>query len=259
MCERVRHEPVGALASSAARWRTPKRCCSSTTTSAELAELHAGLDERVRADRRAGARPRQAAEDARAGAPRASSRSAARRQRPPSSRSSVRWCCSASVSVGAISAAWAPFSTARSIACSATTVLPLPTSPISSRCIGRSRREVGVDLAARARSGPRSARTAATSASGRPPRRAASSGRARRPPRRARLRARHRQLEQEQLLEGEPARAPARPSSWSGKCDGGERGRAIGQRLRTRSAPAAARRGEHARRGPPHSSRSRRR
>ena len=48
-------------------------------------------------------------------------------------------CCSASVSVGAISAAWPPDSTARSIAYSATTVLPEPTSPISSRCIGRSR------------------------------------------------------------------------------------------------------------------------
>ena len=41
--------------------------------------------------------------------------------------------------MGAISAAWAPGSTARSIASSATTVLPEPTSPISSRCIGRSR------------------------------------------------------------------------------------------------------------------------
>ena len=45
---------------------------------------------------------------------------------PPSSRSSVARCCSASVSVGAISAAWRPLSTARSIACSATTVLPRP-------------------------------------------------------------------------------------------------------------------------------------
>ena len=52
---------------------------------------------------------------------------------------SVAKCCSASVSVGAMSAAWRPCSTARSIACSATTVLPEPTSPMSSRCIGRSR------------------------------------------------------------------------------------------------------------------------
>ena len=54
---------------------------------------------------------------------------------PPSRRCRVAKCCSASVSVGAISAACAPCSTARSIAYSATTVLPLPTSPISSRCI----------------------------------------------------------------------------------------------------------------------------
>ena len=51
---------------------------------------------------------------------------------------SVAKCCSASVSVGAISAACMPCSTARSMACSATTVLPEPTSPMSRRCIGRS-------------------------------------------------------------------------------------------------------------------------
>ena len=55
-----------------------------------------------------------------------------------SSRSRVAACCSARVSVGAISAAWWPDSTARSIAYRAQTVLPEPTSPISSRCIGRS-------------------------------------------------------------------------------------------------------------------------
>ena len=64
--------------------------------------------------------------------------SAAWTSSPGISFCSVAKCCSASVSVGAISAAWAPDSTARSIAYSATTVLPEPTSPISSRCIGRS-------------------------------------------------------------------------------------------------------------------------
>jgi hypothetical protein len=52
---------------------------------------------------------------------------------------SVAKCCSASVSVGAMSAACIPCSTARSIACSATTVFPEPTSPMSRRDIGRSR------------------------------------------------------------------------------------------------------------------------
>src|SRR3954470_23677305 len=34
MCRRCGARPAGALASSAARWRTPKRCCSSTTATA---------------------------------------------------------------------------------------------------------------------------------------------------------------------------------------------------------------------------------
>ena len=48
-------------------------------------------------------------------------------------------CCSASSSVGAISAACQPDSIARAAASAATTVLPLPTSPCTSRCIGCSR------------------------------------------------------------------------------------------------------------------------
>ena len=51
----------------------------------------------------------------------------------------VSRCCSASVSVGAMKAPWWPFSTARSSVCTATTVLPEPTSPCSSRRIGVAR------------------------------------------------------------------------------------------------------------------------
>ena len=51
-------------------------------------------------------------------------------------RSNVRACCRASTSVGAISAAWYPCATASSMAYTATTVLPLPTSPCNSRFIG---------------------------------------------------------------------------------------------------------------------------
>ena len=63
---------------------------------------------------------------------------------PPSARSPSiavidRWCCAARTSVGASSAAWPPASMAASMARSATTVLPEPTSPCSSRCIGLSR------------------------------------------------------------------------------------------------------------------------
>ena len=49
------------------------------------------------------------------------------------SGASVLACCRARISVGAISAACAPASTATSIAISATMVLPEPTSPCSSR------------------------------------------------------------------------------------------------------------------------------
>ena len=45
-------------------------------------------------------------------------------------------CCSASTSVGAISAPWCPPCTAASSALTATSVLPAPTSPCSRRCIG---------------------------------------------------------------------------------------------------------------------------
>ena len=69
---------------------------------------------------------------------------------PPAARSPSiavieRWCCWASTSVGASSAAWPPESTTRSMARSATTVLPEPTSPWSSRFIGWRLREVGLD------------------------------------------------------------------------------------------------------------------
>ena len=48
----------------------------------------------------------------------------------------MRQCCSASSSVGAISAAWPPLPTARAAAAAATTVLPQPTSPCTSRTMG---------------------------------------------------------------------------------------------------------------------------
>src|SRR5918992_322802 len=106
---------------------------------------------------------------------------------PPSSESSVRWCCSASVSVGAMSAAWAPFSTARSMAPKATTVFPLPTSPISSRCIGRSpARSASISPMARTWSSVSSNGSDQRQRSITTPRGA--SGRARRPSRRAQLR-----------------------------------------------------------------------
>ena len=54
----------------------------------------------------------------------------------PKSFSKVRTCCAARTSVGASNAACPPLSTTANIARSATTVLPEPTSPCKSRCIG---------------------------------------------------------------------------------------------------------------------------
>ena len=130
--------PSTPFESSARRCSTPKRCCSSTTQSAEPGEARRRARS-ARGCRRPGPARRWRAARAPPGAARpASPRSAARTASPPraSSRSRVAACCSASVSVGAISTAWKPASSARSIEYSATTVLPDPTSPISSRCIG---------------------------------------------------------------------------------------------------------------------------
>ncbi len=79
----------------------------------------------------------------------------------PSRAASERACCCASTSVGASSAAWPPLSTTCSIARSATTVLPEPTSPCSSRCIGASLDEVVGELRRRRRPAPASGRRAA--------------------------------------------------------------------------------------------------
>src|SRR5260370_292504 len=51
-------------------------------------------------------------------------------------RRAERKCCTARISVGAISAAWQPFSMAMTAACRATMVFPLPTSPCNSRFMG---------------------------------------------------------------------------------------------------------------------------
>ena len=97
------------------------------------------------------ARPWQAAPAPPCAGPPASPRSAARTASRSSASSfpSVAACCSARVSVGAISTAWNPASSARSIEYSATTVFPDPTSPISSRCIGSPESRSRIDLVER--------------------------------------------------------------------------------------------------------------
>ena len=59
-----------------------------------------------------------------------------RREGRPGRARSDATCCSARTSVGAISAPWRPPSTATSSVAVATSVLPDPTSPCKSRCIG---------------------------------------------------------------------------------------------------------------------------
>ena len=146
MCSTCGASPAGALRSSARRWLTPKRCCSSTTATDNRSNSTASS---IRAWV-----PTSSFSSPLASFPSRSLRrpcgvepvsSAAWTSSPGISFWSVAKCCSASVSVGAINAAWPPDSTARSIAYSATTVLPEPTSPISSRCIGRSWATIVVD------------------------------------------------------------------------------------------------------------------
>ena len=139
MCRMCGARPAGALRSSLRRWLTPNRCCSSTTATSRrsnstASSISACVPTRIFSSPDASFPSRSVRRDC--GVEPVSS--AAWTSSPGISFCSVAKCCSASVSVGAISAAWPPDSTARSIAYSATTVLPEPTSPISRRCIGRS-------------------------------------------------------------------------------------------------------------------------
>ncbi len=137
-----------ALARSASRCSTPNRCCSSTTTSPRSKNSTRSCSSAWV--------PMTMPASPEAASSRAWRRAAvgwlpvSRRtwvpcawppSIPPSARSPSiwvieRWCCWARTSVGASRAACPPESTTVSIARSATTVLPEPTSPCSSRCIG---------------------------------------------------------------------------------------------------------------------------
>ena len=124
---------------------------------------------------------------------------------------SVRACCSASSSVGAMKAAWAPLPIARAAAAAAMTVLPQPTSPWTSRAIGACLPDRDRPRAARA-AAHRSAGTAATRAAG--PR---GRGRAQRPrgiAPRASPQLHQRQVMCQQLLERQP---PLRRMSTGGQ------------------------------------------
>ena len=142
---------ASALARRASRCSTPKRCCSSTTTRPRSANctvfwisacvpmtMPATPDAASsRACRRAAAGSEPVSNAIRVACSPEPKRPAW--PRSPSMASIERACCAASTSVGASSAAWAPESMTCSIARSATTVLPEPTSPCSRRCIGWAR------------------------------------------------------------------------------------------------------------------------
>ena len=122
---------------SAERCSTPKRCCSSTTATARSRKptsfwISACVPIAICTSPEAISWRTLACSFA----PRALVSSATRTPSSVQIPSTVRKCCSASTSVGAISAPCRPASTARSSVASATTVLPEPTSPWSSRCIG---------------------------------------------------------------------------------------------------------------------------
>ena len=139
---------VRPFPASASRWATPKRCCSSMTARARSAntvpaESRACVPTTMRPlVRPSGPGPA----GGEASTTWAACRSAAERE---AVRSSTRWpsgsrsprrvaaCWRASRSVGARRAPWAPLSATKARARAATAVLPDPTSPCSSRSIGR--------------------------------------------------------------------------------------------------------------------------
>ena len=138
------------LSRRAARCSTPKRCCSSITTTPS--------EEKTTASVRSAWVPTSRSTEPSASPPSTDVRSEAgvrlvRRAtrngrvppnvagsgttRPSTRRRTSVACCSASTSVGAIRAPWCPPSIPMSRAATATTVLPAPTSPCRSRCMGR--------------------------------------------------------------------------------------------------------------------------
>ena len=138
-----------ALSRSRSRCSTPKRCCSSTTTSPRSAnwttsESRAWVPMTIPASPdaiRSRARLRAAAPmdpvSSTTCVPSGSPPSRPACASGPRERTTEPWCWAASTSVGASSAACAPESTTCSIARRATSVLPEPTSPWSSRFMGR--------------------------------------------------------------------------------------------------------------------------
>ncbi len=126
------HLPFAPIA---ARWRTPKRCCSSAIT-APRSRNSTPSDSSACVPTTPSASPLRIAAYA-------ASRSfffmppRSRQARSPKMLRTAAKCCCARISVGAISTLWQPFSAAAYIKNKATAVFPLPTSPCKRRFIRR--------------------------------------------------------------------------------------------------------------------------
>jgi len=135
---------LAPLPRSRPRCATPKRCCSSMIASVRLAKSTSGwiracvpiTMETVPAASRASVSARSDGGVAPVNRRMAIS---CRGMSAASSPVTARKCCSARMLVGAISAACPPFATTISIARTATSVLPDPTSPCSRRFMGTAR------------------------------------------------------------------------------------------------------------------------
>ena len=207
--QHVRHEPLRRLGVERRALAHAEAVLLVDDDDREAVEAHVGLEQRVRADdeRQLAATRACASVSARRDALVEPVSSATRTASPGISACSVAKCCSASTSVGAMKTACASCSTARRIACSATTVLPEPTSPISRRCIGRGWASSSSSTAIAARWSPVSSNGSSCSRQRRDRPGAPSS--AVRAARRAALgaAAQQRQLREQQLVEGQPAAA----------------------------------------------------
>ena len=141
-----------------ARCMTPKRCCSSTTASPRRGrsafccssacvpttmssapcDIMAWISRFCLAGWLPSSRPSDTGRGSEGSSKVSRASPSADEPAPLTSSAMLRKCCSARISVGAMNAPCRSFATADSRAASATTVLPLPTSPWSRRLIGRS-------------------------------------------------------------------------------------------------------------------------
>ena len=191
------------LAMSVARCITPKRCCSSTTTSPSR-ENSTPSSSSACVPTASAARPlRTAARASFCSLPRACAPTRASSTPEPSSQPrSVRACCSARISVGAMMAACQPERIASMAAAKATAVLPLPTSPWSSRFMG-SGRPMSAAISPKTRSCAPGEDERDARPRGQAGRRGSVEGDPGLPPDPAPPQ-RQRQLQEEELLEGQP-------------------------------------------------------